>query len=77
MHSLKTNYMHADLTDSIYEAASIADRCPSILQQAADLSGSVGSALFIIADGQPARVSTGVMRVCSVRPASSSTSLSG
>jgi DNA-binding CsgD family transcriptional regulator len=47
--------MKTELIDGIYEAAFVPDLWPSVLQQLAVVSGSVGSALFVFADGQPTR----------------------
>jgi DNA-binding CsgD family transcriptional regulator len=47
--------MKTELIDGIYEAAFVSDLWPSVLQQLADVSESIGSALFVFADGQPTR----------------------
>jgi DNA-binding CsgD family transcriptional regulator len=47
--------MKAQLIDLIYEAAFVPELWPAALEQLASISQSVGSALFVFADGQPAR----------------------
>jgi DNA-binding CsgD family transcriptional regulator len=47
--------MAAQIADELYEAAFIPEKWPSVLVRIADAASSTGGALFVFADGAPAR----------------------
>ena len=47
--------MFDDLTNRIYEAAFVPDLWPDVLEDIDAVSGSVGGAVFLFGDDQPAR----------------------